>query len=77
MSERRKVYAWSTRDLEDGNKYDMSLKGAEDFFDAVSQANDGFWWEYVVESTVVDWDFQGKVELAKKLFDDRSSLTFE
>ena len=60
----------------------MSLKGAEDFFDTVSKANEDFWWGDIVENIGIDWDFQGKTELAKaetakELFDNMSSLTFE
>ena len=75
-SEGRKVYARSTRGLDDDEKYDMSVEDAENFFDAAMQASEEFCWGNVVENIEIDWDSQGNPKETKNLFEDRSDLTF-
>ena len=76
-SEGRKIYARSTRGLDEDERFDMSVDGAEDFFDATMQASEEFCWGDVVENIGVEWNSQGAAGKTKNLFGDRSDLTFE
>ena len=75
-SEGRKVYARSTKGLDDDEKYDMSVEDAENFFDAAVQASEEFCWGDVVENIEINWDSQGNLKETKNMFEDQSDLTF-